>query len=189
MLTRKQLHNANILLLLLGLYQNLSNIEAYSTNEFNSFQYLSFGTKSAHPKILSNSLHQSQFYLQNKINFHQRFIRKSSKQSKTRRYDSNGFFPDWLNNNNDNDKKINGNYGSMEPKVYPQRWIQLGYLSLLALLSDWICFAVAAAPSTFENAYPGHSAAALIDIFLFTNVASCFRKFYVLSNFFNDACY
>jgi len=65
-------------------------------------------------------------------------------------------------------------YSKMEPKVYDQRWIQLAYLSLLALLSDWICFAVAAAPSTYEAAYAGHSAASLIDIFLFTNVASCF---------------
>eukprot|EP00565_Helicotheca_tamesis_P002599 CAMPEP_0185726186 /NCGR_PEP_ID=MMETSP1171-20130828/2240_1 /TAXON_ID=374046 /ORGANISM="Helicotheca tamensis, Strain CCMP826" /LENGTH=598 /DNA_ID=CAMNT_0028394489 /DNA_START=135 /DNA_END=1931 /DNA_ORIENTATION=+ len=61
-----------------------------------------------------------------------------------------------------------------QPQVYPQRWVQLLYLSLLALLSDWICFSVAASPSTFEAAYPGHSAASLIDIFLFTNVASCF---------------
>jgi len=62
----------------------------------------------------------------------------------------------------------------MVPKVYDQRWTQLACLSLLALLSDWICFAVAAAPATYEAAYAGHSAASLIDIFLFTNVASCF---------------
>jgi len=73
-------------------------------------------------------------------------------------------YPDWTREELEN----------MEPKVYPQRWIQLGYLSLLALLSDWICFAVAASPSTFETAYPGHSAASIIDIFLFTNVVSCF---------------
>lgn len=70
---------------------------------------------------------------------------------------------------------VNGNTnGMMEPQVYPQRWVQLAYLSLLALLSDWICFSVAASPSTFEAAFKGHSAANLIDIFLFTNVASCF---------------
>lgn len=71
---------------------------------------------------------------------------------------------------------INGeiDYTTLKPKVYPKRWVQLAYLSLLALLSDWICFSVAAAPSTFETAYAGHSAASLIDIFLFTNVASCF---------------
>lgn len=65
-------------------------------------------------------------------------------------------------------------YTNMHPQVYPQRWVQLGYLSILALLSDWICFSVAAAPETFEASFNGHSAASLIDIFLFTNVASCF---------------
>eukprot|EP00592_Proboscia_alata_P022816 CAMPEP_0194414936 /NCGR_PEP_ID=MMETSP0176-20130528/13695_1 /TAXON_ID=216777 /ORGANISM="Proboscia alata, Strain PI-D3" /LENGTH=557 /DNA_ID=CAMNT_0039219301 /DNA_START=170 /DNA_END=1843 /DNA_ORIENTATION=- len=65
-------------------------------------------------------------------------------------------------------------YSTLEPQVEPQRWIQLGYLSALALVSDWICFSTAAAPSSFEQAYPGHSAASIIDIFLFTNVASCF---------------
>lgn len=71
---------------------------------------------------------------------------------------------------------VNGDvdYKNLKPKVYIQRWVQLAYLSALALLSDWICFSVAAAPSTFENAYVGHSAANLIDVFLFTNVISCF---------------
>jgi FLVCR family feline leukemia virus subgroup C receptor-related protein len=64
-------------------------------------------------------------------------------------------------------------YANMVPQVYPQRWVQLGYLSALALLSDWICFSVAAAPSTFEDTFH-HSAAGLIDMFLFMNVASCF---------------
>ena len=75
-----------------------------------------------------------------------------------------------------NELSSNGDvdYSKLEPKTYDQRWVQLFYLSLLALLSDWICFSVAAAPSTFEAAYVGHSAASLIDIFLFTNVASCF---------------
>lgn len=58
-------------------------------------------------------------------------------------------------------------------RVYPQRWIQLAYLSILALMSDWICFSVAAAPDTYQNSF-GHSAASLIDMFLFMNVASCF---------------
>ena len=71
----------------------------------------------------------------------------------------------------------------MEPQVYPQRWTQLVYLSLLALLSDWICFSVAASPDSFEAAYPGSSAANLIDIFLFTNVASCFLVTDVVSKF------
>lgn len=59
------------------------------------------------------------------------------------------------------------------PQVYPQRWIQLGYLSILALISDWICFSVAAVPSTYEMAFH-HSAAQLIDFFLFTNVVTSF---------------
>jgi FLVCR family feline leukemia virus subgroup C receptor-related protein len=71
----------------------------------------------------------------------------------------------------------------MEPKVYPQRWVQLGYLSIFALLSDWICFSVAASPSAFEDAFAGHSAAALIDMFLFTNVASCFFVTDVVAKF------
>jgi MFS family permease len=63
---------------------------------------------------------------------------------------------------------------TVTPQVYPQRWVQLAYLSILALLSDWVCFALAATPSTFETSFPGHSAASLIDLFLFVNVASCF---------------
>eukprot|EP00559_Dactyliosolen_fragilissimus_P008450 CAMPEP_0184865682 /NCGR_PEP_ID=MMETSP0580-20130426/18793_1 /TAXON_ID=1118495 /ORGANISM="Dactyliosolen fragilissimus" /LENGTH=618 /DNA_ID=CAMNT_0027364975 /DNA_START=160 /DNA_END=2016 /DNA_ORIENTATION=+ len=77
-----------------------------------------------------------------------------------------------LSSSSINDENID--YKNLEPKVFPKRWVQLAYLSLLALLSDWICFSVAASPSTFEAAYPGHSAAGLIDMFLFTNVASCF---------------
>ncbi|KAL7539912.1 hypothetical protein ACHAXR_009702, partial [Thalassiosira sp. AJA248-18] len=71
----------------------------------------------------------------------------------------------------------------IEPQVYAQRWTQLAYLSLLALLSDWICFSVAASPDGFEHAYPGASAANLIDIFLFTNVASCFLVTDVVAKF------
>ena len=52
---------------------------------------------------------------------------------------------------------------------------QLGYLSLLALLSDWVCFSVAAAPETWEAAY-SRDPATLIDIFLFTNVLFCFLE-------------
>lgn len=62
----------------------------------------------------------------------------------------------------------------VSPQVYPQRWTQLAYLSALALLSDWVCFSLAATPSTFEESFGGHSAANLIDMFLFMNVASCF---------------
>lgn len=71
---------------------------------------------------------------------------------------------------------------SVQPQVFPQRWVQLGYLSALALLSDWICFSVAAVPSTYEQAFQ-HSAASLIDIFLFTNVASCFLVTDIVSKF------
>lgn len=57
-------------------------------------------------------------------------------------------------------------------RLYSSRWVQLGYLSLLALLSDWVCFSVAAAPETWEEVY-NHDPATLIDIFLFTNVVFC----------------
>lgn len=73
-------------------------------------------------------------------------------------------------------------YTKIKPEVSPQRWVQLAYLSLLALLSDWVCFSVAAAPSTFESSF-GHSAASIIDIFLFTNVATSFLVTDVISNF------
>jgi len=77
----------------------------------------------------------------------------------------------------------NNNKYPLEPKTYSQRWVQLAYLSILALLSDWICFSVAASPDSFEHAYPGASAANLIDIFLFTNVASCFFVTDVVAKF------
>ncbi len=79
-------------------------------------------------------------------------------------------------------KEISIDYKTMKPGVSPQRWIQLGYLSLLALLSDWVCFSVAAAPSTFESNF-GHSAASIIDIFLFTNVATSFLVTDVVAKF------
>ena len=75
------------------------------------------------------------------------------------------------NNNNNSDEEID--LTQVSPQVYPQRWVQLAYLSILALLSDWVCFSTAATPSTFEDAFQ-HSSASLIDMFLFTNVASCF---------------
>ena len=73
-------------------------------------------------------------------------------------------------------------YSKITPQVVPQRWVQLAYLSLLALLSDWVCFSVAAAPSTFESNF-GHSAASIIDIFLFTNVATSFLVTDIISKF------
>lgn len=72
-------------------------------------------------------------------------------------------------------------YTKVKPQVYKQRWVQLAYLSLLALLSDWVCFSVAAAPETFEASF-GHSAASIIDIFLFTNVATSFLVTDVIAN-------
>jgi len=80
------------------------------------------------------------------------------------------------------DTKAIIDYTKMKPEVSPQRWVQLAYLSLLALLSDLVCFAVAAAPSTFEANF-GHSASSIIDIFLFTNVATSFLVTDVVSNF------
>jgi len=69
---------------------------------------------------------------------------------------------------------IGSDVSQLVPKQYPYRWVQLGYLSVLALISDWICFSVAATPNAFAAAFEGHSASSLIDIFLFTNVASSF---------------
>jgi len=63
---------------------------------------------------------------------------------------------------------------SKQPQVYFQRWIQLGYLSGLAMLSDWICFSVAASAETFEELYGVDDSTELIDWFLFTNVVTCF---------------
>jgi len=51
--------------------------------------------------------------------------------------------------------------------------VQLAVLSLLALVSDLACFAVAAIPDTWTEAYHTNPTD-LVDIFLFTNVVSCF---------------
>ena len=68
---------------------------------------------------------------------------------------------------NNNDKS------SLKPQVYPQRWVQLGYLSTLALISDWVCFSTASIPDVFESAYEGRTSEGVIDKFLFMNVISC----------------
>ena len=81
------------------------------------------------------------------------------------------------------DDESSSNKYPVEPQVYPQRWTQLLYLSILALLSDWICFSVAASPESFEHAYPGASASQMVDIFLFTNVFSCFLVTDVVAKF------
>ena len=81
-----------------------------------------------------------------------------------------------------NGASVQIDYSKVEPQVVPQRWVQLAYLSLLALMSDWVCFSVAAAPSTFESNF-GHSASSIIDIFLFTNVATSFLVTDIVSKF------
>ncbi len=60
-----------------------------------------------------------------------------------------------------------------EWKLDPHRWVQLGLLALLALISDWVCFATTANPGEWLS-IQGHEASELIDIFLCANVASCF---------------
>jgi len=55
----------------------------------------------------------------------------------------------------------------------PQRWTQLALLSSLALISDLVCFSTVAVPDTWALV-EGHAASQLIDIFLFSNVVSCF---------------
>eukprot|EP00571_Detonula_confervacea_P005106 CAMPEP_0172324754 /NCGR_PEP_ID=MMETSP1058-20130122/52178_1 /TAXON_ID=83371 /ORGANISM="Detonula confervacea, Strain CCMP 353" /LENGTH=555 /DNA_ID=CAMNT_0013041119 /DNA_START=67 /DNA_END=1734 /DNA_ORIENTATION=+ len=74
---------------------------------------------------------------------------------------------------NNNATSRTSNKQQIKPQVYPQRWIQLGYLSTLALLSDWVCFSTASIPDVFEGAYPGKTSEGLIDKFLFVNVVSC----------------
>eukprot|EP00667_Euglena_gracilis_P006099 EG_transcript_6150 len=58
------------------------------------------------------------------------------------------------------------------PQLYPQRWVQLGYVSLLALVSDWVCFSCAAAPESWLE-LSGHQAEELVDLFFWCNVVSC----------------
>ena len=64
----------------------------------------------------------------------------------------------------------------------PQRWTQLTLLSLLALLSDWVCFSTAAVPGEWMS-IEGHEASQLIDIFLCANVVSCFLYTDIAANF------
>ncbi len=56
------------------------------------------------------------------------------------------------------------------PRTYPQRWFQLLYLSLLAMVSDWVCFLMALVLRAYARAYPGRTSEGLIDLFLATNV-------------------
>jgi len=68
------------------------------------------------------------------------------------------------------------------PTLYPQRWVQLLVLALLALLSDLVCFSVAATPETWTKVFD-QDPATLIDIFLFTNVAACFLEPYLVRKY------
>lgn len=68
------------------------------------------------------------------------------------------------------------------PVLYEQRWIQLAFLATLALLSDLVCFSVAATPAVWKTTF-NQDPATLIDIFLFTNVFSCFIEPYAINKF------
>ncbi|CAE7816047.1 unnamed protein product [Symbiodinium sp. CCMP2456] len=68
------------------------------------------------------------------------------------------------------------------PVLYKQRWVQLAFLALFALISDLVCFSVAATPATWNKVF-GQDPATLIDIFLFTNVFACFIEPFIIRNF------
>uniref|UniRef100_A0A7S2CRT7 Major facilitator superfamily (MFS) profile domain-containing protein n=1 Tax=Octactis speculum TaxID=3111310 RepID=A0A7S2CRT7_9STRA len=61
-----------------------------------------------------------------------------------------------------------------EPRLYFARWTMLTILSLLACVSDWVCFSVAPIPKAFGEAFPGMHPSFLVSIFLSTNVLFCF---------------
>ncbi|KAJ1489447.1 hypothetical protein T484DRAFT_1780119 [Baffinella frigidus] len=52
--------------------------------------------------------------------------------------------------------------------LYQNRWVQLGLLSLLALLSDWACFAAVGGTKEWTSQFH-HNPEELIDLFLITN--------------------
>lgn len=70
-------------------------------------------------------------------------------------------------------RKLHAVRPESEFQLYESRWGQLGIMSVLALVSDWVCFATAAVPREFKQA-TGHESAQLIDLFLTFNVLSCF---------------
>jgi FLVCR family feline leukemia virus subgroup C receptor-related protein len=72
--------------------------------------------------------------------------------------------------------------GESRYQLYPQRWVQLAYLSAFALLSDWVCFSTAAAPALWQSTY-GHDSTQLVDIFFFTNVLFCFLEPTIVGRF------
>ena len=60
-----------------------------------------------------------------------------------------------------------------EWKLYPQRWVQLAYLSLFAGLSDWVCFSVCAVPAAAEAALGGlHPSMLVTNLEFFTGALS-----------------
>ena len=61
--------------------------------------------------------------------------------------------------------------GGEEYKLYGMRWVQLGLLSVLALLSDWACFATVGDPKAWTDQFHKNPEE-LIDLFLITNVAA-----------------
>ena len=58
-------------------------------------------------------------------------------------------------------------------RLYRSRWLMLALLSLLAMLSDWVCFSVAPIPGLTQLAYSGVHPASLVTLFLSTNVFFC----------------
>jgi MFS transporter, FLVCR family, MFS-domain-containing protein 7 len=73
--------------------------------------------------------------------------------------------------------------GGQVVRVYFQRWIQLGYLSGLTMLSDWVCFSVAASRETFEEIYKLDDSTKLIDWFFLATIISCFMVTDCVSKF------
>lgn len=71
---------------------------------------------------------------------------------------------------------LNGNGPEPSPQeeytLYGDRWVQLGILSLLALLSDWACFAAVGSPKAWIYSFK-HNPEELVDLFLCFNVAAC----------------
>ena len=65
--------------------------------------------------------------------------------------------------------------GSKAPEyvLYQERWLMLTIVSALALLSDWACFAAVGGTKAWVSAF-NKNPEDLIDIFLFSNVMTCF---------------
>jgi hypothetical protein len=59
------------------------------------------------------------------------------------------------------------------PRVYPRWWVQLLYLSLHAMVPDWVYFLTASVLWAYAWAYLGQMSEGLTDLFLETNVVGC----------------